>query len=377
MTQGGLADGLFTNRTFLGGVGSVPTTTPTSFGGESSLILIPPILGRGPSGRRVFTLRGVLGLGEAIVKGLLARGLHFAGLSPGRLAGEGELAFLQPARQVALKEGGEVRIEYSTEDGRPRAVPIQISGDPFQAQTFGARVFWGPVPLLAAADSLLLSSTRRTLTHLRLQQSFGLKPAYIGGVHYFRHEAGVIGREAIETRTGLVAPPLYLPLELGVARDRLCQAWKRLDTGEFIDTSEPGRKLRKKTAYCHNNDQSAHLLLMRESRGRILVRQVRRAGPQGRDIFEARTSYRLEWGSYVIDHGQILHWRRAGPGRILQEERFFRDKAEFRVEAPTYFPVLSPTPGAPTLPVSWDDEPEVSEDTETISRNPLSTPKPE
>lgn len=361
VTEGGLAEGLFSNRTFLGGVGSLPTTTPTSFGGESSLLLIPSIVGRSPGGARTFSLRGVGALAEAIVKGILARLLHHLGMNPGRLAGEGEMSVLQPAHQVALKEGGLVSIHYSFQDGTPRAAPIQISGDPFQAHSLGIKVFWGPVPLLASHESLLLSSTRSTLTHLRMQQSYGLKMAYIGGVHYFRHESGPVRRDEIEARTGLVAPPLYLPLDLAGIRRKLCGAWQRLGTGDFVDTSEPGRRLRRKSLYCHNNDQSAHLLLMRVERGDLLVRQVRRT-PFGGTIFEARTTYRQEWGTYVISQSQVFHWPRTRPARILQEERFFRDSAEFQMEAPAYFPVLASIPGAPTLPTAARDESRAAND---------------
>ncbi len=372
VTEGGIAEGLFSNRTFLGGVGSLPTTTPTSFGGESSLLLIPSIVGRSPSGARTFSMRGVGALAEAIVKGILARMLHHVGLNPGRLAGEGEMSVLQPAHQVALKEGGVVSIQYAYQDGTPRATPIQISGDPFQAHSLAIKVFWGPVPLLASHESLLLSSTRRTLTHLRLQQSYGLKMAYIGGVHYFRHETGPVRRDEIEARTGLAAPPLYLPLDLAGIRRKLCAAWQRLGTGDFVDTSEPGRRLRRKSLYCHNNDQSAHLLLMRIERGDLLVRQVRRT-PFGGTIFEARTTYRQEWGTYVISQSQVFHWPRTRPARILQEERFFRDAAEFQMEAPAYFPVLASIPGAPTLPTNAIDDAREGAST----RAPAERPDPE
>ncbi len=354
VTEGGLAEGLFSNRPFLGGVGSLPTTTPTSFGGESSLLLLPSIVGRSPSGARTFSLRAVGALTEAILKGVVARIAHQLGFNPGRLAGEGEMSALQPEHQVALKEGGLVSIHYAYHDGEPRAAPIQISGDPFQAHSLAIKVFWGPVPLLASHDSLLLTSTRGTLAHLRLQQSYGLKMAYIGGVHYFRHESGPVRRDEIEARTGLVAPPLYLPLDLAGIRRKLCVSWQRLGTGDFVDTSEPGRRLRRKSLYCHNNDQSCHLLLMRIERGDLLVRQVRRT-PHGGSIFEARTTYRQEWGTYVISQSQVFHWPRTRPARILQEERFFRDAAEFQMEAPAYFPVLASTPGAPTLPTSRDE----------------------
>jgi hypothetical protein len=164
-----------------------------------------------------------------------------------------------------------------------------------------------------------------------------------------------VRRDEIEARTGLTAPPLYLPLDLAGIRRKLCGAWQRLGTGDFVDTSEPGRRLRRKSLYCHNNDQSAHLLLMRIERGDLLVRQVRRT-PFGGTIFEARTTYRQEWGTYVISQSQVFHWPRTRPARILQEERFFRDAAEFQMEAPAYFPVLASTPGAPTLPTSGRED---------------------
>ena len=350
LMQGRLAEGLYTNRTFIGGVASVPTTTPTSFGGESSLVVIPPLIFKErETGRWKFTIRGLLGFFEAIGKGVLARLMHLLGLNPGRLAGEGKLFSLQPEHQVAIQEGEEIKIRYRRPDGRPRAVPAQISGDPFQATELGIKVLWGPIPLLAARRSLLLESTRRTLAHLRLQQSYRLGRAYIGGVHYFRHTSGSLDPERAHEVTGLFTPPLYLPVQLGRARSRLQSAWQQLGMGEFVDTSAPGLGLRRRGLFCHNNDQTAHLLLVKEGFSTLLVRQVRRGGPEGRDVYETRARYKRKLGSYVIHHSQTVHHPPEAPPRILIEEHFFRDAEEFQQMAPSYFPLLATSPDGPVL----------------------------
>lgn len=345
-----LSEGLYTNRTFLGGVGSLPTTTPTSFGGESSLIMIPPMVYRDVDTKRwKVTLRGLLSFCEAIGKGVIARGMHLLGLNPGRLAGEGKLFCLEPQYQVAIQEGEEISIRYLDEEGHPLAVPAQISGDPIQAYDLGIKVLWGPIPLLAAKHSLLLESTRRTLNHLRLQQSYRLDRAYIGGVHHFRHSAGPLKRDTCPGVTGLANPPLYLPLSLKWAQARLLEAWRELGTGEFVDTSAPGLGLRRRGLFCHNNDQSAHLLVLREGRSALIVRQVRRGGPEGLDVFETRTRYRRKLGSFAIDQSQTIQHPLEGPPLIMLEERYFRDAEEFQQMAPTYFPLLSGSPDSPVL----------------------------
>ncbi len=348
--RGLLAEGLYTNRTFIGGVGSLPTTTPTSFGGESSLVVVPPMVYRDPDTRRwKVTLRPLLTFGEAIAKGVLARAMHLVGLNPGRLAGEGKLFCLQPQYQVAIQEGEEISIRYLDDAGQPRAVAAQISGDPIQACDLGIKVLWGPIPLLAARRSLLLESTRRTLNHLRLQQSYRLERAYIGGVHHFRHTAGPLDRESAPGVTGLANPPVYLPLSLKWAQTRLLESWRELGTGEFVDTSAPGLGRRGGGLCCHNNDHSAHLLVLREGRSALLVRQVRRGGPAGLDVFETRTRYRRKLGSFAIDQSQTIQHPAEGPPLILMEERYFRDAEEFQQMAPTYFPLLAGSPDSPVL----------------------------
>ncbi|MEL6345539.1 MAG: hypothetical protein AAFV53_20690 [Myxococcota bacterium] len=354
--EGGIAEGLYTNRTFIAALGSIPTTTPTSFAGESSLLMLPSVLSRDDDGRRVFNVRGVLGIIEGAVKGILARAMHFVGVDPGRLAGEGELIGLPPSHQVSLKEGAEVRIRYADAEGRPRPVPVQISGDPYYASQMRIRVFWGPLPMLAAHGSLLHASARRTLRHLRLQDSYNLGGTYIGGVHHFWHRVGIVPREEIGARFGVTPPPRHLRLPLSAAAEKLAYKWAKLGVTDLVDTSGPGLDLGKGEIRQHTNDLSAHLVLVREGRARLLVRQVRRL--EDGTVVEARCHYRRSWGAWLITDSQLLQWAAGKPPRIVFEERFFRDIRQFQGVAPTFFPILSTAPDAPTLSTTWEDEDE-------------------
>ncbi|MGW8323030.1 MAG: hypothetical protein ACWGSD_15890, partial [Thermodesulfobacteriota bacterium] len=189
-TEAHISEALFTNRTFIAGVGSVPTTNPTSFAGQSSLLVLPPIWSKSRNAHHVLNIRTLLVFVEAITKGVLARTLHFCKLGVGTLAGGGKFTFLRPEHQVAIKEGESIEIDYMTMEGRPRAIAIQVSGDPFQAYRMCIRTAWGPVPLLARNNSLLLAAVRRSMADLRLQQSFRLSRVYIGGLRYFCHHIG-------------------------------------------------------------------------------------------------------------------------------------------------------------------------------------------
>ncbi len=353
VTEGGVAEGLYTNRTFLAAMGSVPTTTPTSFAGESSLVMLPSILSRRPGGPRKVSLLGLITLGEAIFKGVTSRLLHQAGIDPGRLAGDGKLVSLPPSYQVSLKEGAEVRVRYTDDHGRARAAPVQISGDPFQASRMRLRVFWGPLPMLAANNSLLEASARRTLRYLRLQASYDLKATSIGGVHHFWYGSGAFERDAIDAETGLTEPRKHLPRDLRAAGRLICAHWERLGTGPFVDTSGPGLSLRRDEVRLHSNDQSAHVLLLREGRTRLLVRQVRR-GEEG-TVVEARVRYRRSFRAWVIVESQLMRWEPDRTARILYEEHFFRDARHFQGSAPTFLPLLEHRPGQPVLPRQWDD----------------------
>jgi len=92
-TEAQIAEALYTNRTFIAGVGSVPTTNPTSFAGQSSLLVLPPIWHRSNAGHRVLNLRSLATFIEAMFKGILARTLHMGRLGVGALAGGGSFSF--------------------------------------------------------------------------------------------------------------------------------------------------------------------------------------------------------------------------------------------------------------------------------------------
>ena len=104
-TEAQIAEALCTNRTFIAGVGSVPTTNPTSFAGQSSLLVLAPIWHRNKAGHRILNLRSLATFIEAMFKGSLARILHMSKLGVGTLAGGGKFFFLHPEHQVAIKEG--------------------------------------------------------------------------------------------------------------------------------------------------------------------------------------------------------------------------------------------------------------------------------
>jgi len=344
-----IAEALYTNRTFIAGVGSVPTTNPTSFAGQSSLLLIPPIWTRTPAGRRVLSLRGLLTLGEAIVKGLLGRFLHASRLGVGTLAGGGKFFFLLPGHQVAIKEGESIEVEYLTLEKRPRAIAIQASGEPFQAWRLDIRVAWGPVPLLARSDSLLMTAARRSLTDLRVQQTYQLRRVYIGGVRHFLHHVGEDWTPEFVTRCGLFQPLLHLPRSLVEIQRMLLTEWQALGTGAFVDTTESGLEPLRRGRYAHNNDQSAHLIVLRDARDTLLVRQVRAVGANGGAIYETRSSYRWLGGSYLLFRSETVIWRGREHPRILQENHLFRSAEGFQREAPTFFPVVARSPESRTL----------------------------
>ncbi len=348
-TEAHISEALYTNRTFIGGVGSVPTTNPTSFAGQSSLCVLPPIWYRSRNGRRVLNFRSLLVFGEGVAKGVLARVLKLSGLGVGTLAGGGKFLFLQPKHQVAIKEGESIEIDYLTMEKRPRPIAIQVSGDPFQACRMGIRTAWGPVPLLGKSNSLLLAATRRSLADLRLQQSYRLGRVYFGGVRYFRHHIGEEWTPEFAARTGMLQPPNHLPLRLPPVQRMLLEAWQESGAGEFVDTTKSGLALLRRGRYAHNNDQSAHLLILKEPQGTLLVRQVRAMRKDGSEIYEARSHYRAVGGSYIMYHTQTLLWGGNQNPIILQEDHFFRSAEAFQQEAPTFFPVVPRQPEEPTL----------------------------
>lgn len=339
-TEARLVEGLYTNRTFIAGVGSVPATNPTSFAGHSSLVLGPPIWYRDTSGTLQVDFRGLLSFVEAIVKGVVARAMHGMGMGVGRLAGGGRFAAAAPEHQVTLTEGEVVDMSFLDLDRRPRFVPTQVSGDPFQATRMTIRVAWGPLPLLAATDSLLLAAAQRSLSRLRQARGWRVRSVFIGGLHWFRHLVGPEWSPELCASTGLFAPPRHLPRRLGPAQKLLLARWRQLGTGGFVDTTEQGLALGRRGRYAHNSDQSAHLVVLRERSGTLLVRQVRRAGEDGA-IFEARSLYRSWWGGWVIHESQARRWRPSEQPVLLQEEHYFRDAEAFRLEAPAFFPFVS------------------------------------
>lgn len=346
-TEAQLTEGVYTNRTFIAGVGSIPTTDPTSFAGQSSLSVVQPIWSRNQQGHRVVSLRGLAVFTEAIVKGILARALHVAGLGVGTLAGGGKFFFLPPEHQVAIKEGEQIQIDYMNLDRSPRAVPVQVSGDPFQAYRMDIRVAWGPIPLLCNHDSLLLAATKRSLAHVRLQQSYRLQGVYIGGIHYFRHHVGRDWDADFVDASGLLRPPHHLPRTLVVTQRQLMESWQDVGAGDFVDTTESGLELWRRGRYAHNNDQSAHLLILKEAQGTLLVRQV--LANESGEIYENRSHYQRVGGFYIIYSSQTRVWRGDDAPSILQEDHYFRDAEAFQQDAPTFFPVVARSPEEPTL----------------------------
>jgi hypothetical protein len=335
-SEGRMVEALYTNRAFIAGVGGVPSTNPTSFAGQSSLVLAPPLVYRDGDGRIALDASGVLTFAEAIGKGLLGRLMHGLGLGVGRLAGGGRFAMAAPEHQVTLQEGESVELEFLGADARGperrrRAVATQISGDPYQAWRMQVRVAWGPLPLLASPGSLLMAAAQRALARLRVARSWRLQTVFIGGLPWFRHEARAGGED-----TGLFTPPLTLPTRLTAAQRRLRQLWEGSGVGPFIDTTEQGVALGRRGRYAHNSDHTAHLALLRDGGG-LLVRQVRHHNGH---IYEGRASYRALLGAWVVHEVQV---RRSDPGEapvIVQEERYFRDAEAFLVEAPAFFPFL-------------------------------------
>ncbi|MBT3221635.1 MAG: hypothetical protein HN348_21360, partial [Proteobacteria bacterium] len=100
--------------------------------------------------------------------------------------------------------------------------------------------------------------------------------------------------------------------------------------------------------YAHNNDQSAHLVVLRDTRSTLIVRQVR-SRPDSEDIYETRTWYRWFQDSYIIHSSQTRCWRLDEEPRILQEQQFFRSAEAFQQEAPTFFPFITRSPEQPTM----------------------------
>ncbi|MBT3221104.1 MAG: hypothetical protein HN348_18640, partial [Proteobacteria bacterium] len=243
VTEGQMVEGLYTNRTFIAGVGSVPSTNPTSFAGQSSLVVAPPIWYRNSTGRLEIYFGGLLTFTEGILKGVLGRTLHLLGFNVGKLAGGGKFAYAKPEHQITVKEGEEIDIDYMTLDYKPRFVPNQVSGDPFQSHQMCIRVAWGPIPLLAKGDALLLAAARRSLAQLRVQQSYRLGGVYIGGLYYFHHQTGQPWTTELSLRTGLFRPPHHLHRRLDKAQQGLLDLWQELETGKFVDTSEYGMQL--------------------------------------------------------------------------------------------------------------------------------------
>jgi len=289
---------------------------------------------------------------ESITKGVSARTLHLFGLGVGTFAGGGKLRFLLPEHQVAIKDGESIEIDYLTRELKPCAIGIQASGEPLQAYRMTLRIAWGPVPILGYRHSLLLAATRRSLADLRIAQTYRLGRVYIGGLRYFRHRVGEDWSPAFSARTGLLIPPNHLPLSLPRAQQILLDAWQAKDTGEFVDTTESGLSELRRGRYAHNNDQSAHLLLVRETKGTLLVRQVRAKGADGGEIFETRSTYRAIGGSYIVFRNQTLLWQADQYPKILQEDYLFRNAQVFQQEAPIFFPVVASSPQEPTLMAS-------------------------
>jgi hypothetical protein len=355
-TEAQLAEGLYTNRAFIAGVGTIPTTGATSLAGQSSLALVPPIWDRGRGGGpKGLNFRGIGVFCESIAKGTLARGLHLCGLGVGKMAGGGRFTLLLPENQVAIKEGEEIEVNYLTMGGRPRGIPIQVSGDPFQAWRLTIRSAWSPIPLLGEARSLLLATTRAVMADLRLQQSYDLRVAYIGGVHYFWHHLGEDWNEAFQERTGLLDPPHWLPLPLALVQRRMLARWREAGAGEFVDTSEAGVSLGRRGRYAHNNDQSAHLVVLREPQAGLLVRQIRRTASEGL-VYESRARYRRVGATYIIYQSSTVAWQEGAPPTIVQEDHWFRSAQDFQQAAPAFFPLQKATEENAGLLGGWDED---------------------
>jgi hypothetical protein len=329
-----LVEALYTNRAFIAGVGSVPSTNPTGFAGQSSLVVAPPLWSRNQAGSLTFDASGLLTFTEAIAKGVIGRIAHSIGLGVGRLAGGGRFWFASPENQIILQDGESCELEFLGPEGHPRAVSTQVSGDPYQAWKMQVRVAWGPLPLLAAPGSLLMAAAQRSLSRLRAAQGWQLQMVFIGGLAWFRHRMSSEWTDEAAAEAGLVVPPRTLPRRLTPAHQKLLQSWEDLGLGPFVDTTEQGLALGRRGRYAHNSDQTAHLMLLRE-RGTLLVRQVRQV--DGR-VYEVRTTYRRWWGGWVIHDSQVRRFDDMEQPVIVQEEHWFRDQEAFRRDAPSFFP---------------------------------------
>jgi hypothetical protein len=336
-TVGRMVEAMFSNRPFIGGIGAIPSTNPTSFAGQSSLVMGPALWYRDGAGSLQMDLTGLFTFVEAAAKGILGRALHLVGIGAGTLAGGGRFLSAKPHHQVALTEGESARLEFMGPSGGPKYVPTQVSGDPYQATSMDVRVAWGPLPLLAGLDSLLLDAAQRSLTRLRQVQSLQLQTVFVGGLAWFRHHVGRDWGPAFCAETGLFAPPVTLPRNVGKGQGYLLRRWRELGAGRFVDTTAQGVKLARHGRYAHNGDQTCHLVMLRE-RGTLLVRQVRKA-PDGR-IYEARTTYRRWWGGWVVHDSQTRSWTGDEEPRILMEDHYFRDAEAFRLDAPRFFPFV-------------------------------------
>jgi len=332
-SEGRMVEALYTNRAFIGGVGGVPSTNPTALAGQSSLLLVPPILYRDGAGRAVVDFSGFFTFWEGIAKGIAGRLMHAMGLGVGNLAGGGTFQAARADNQITLREGELLQLDFLDTLGRRRAVSTQVSGDPYQAWTMKVKVAWGPLPLLASDKSLLMAAAQRALARLRVAQSWRLQTVYIAGLAWLRHRV----RDTTPAEsTGLFLPPWTLPRRLTRAQARLRRRWVSMGTGPFIDTTEQGLALGRRGRYAHNSDHSAHLMVLRE-RGRLLVRQVRR---EGNRIYEGRTVYTPHLGQWVIHEDQVRRTDPDEPPVIVQEEHFFRDAEALRQEAPSFFPFI-------------------------------------
>ena len=332
-----LAEALYTNRTFISGVGAIPSTDPTSFAGRSTFLVAPPILARDEQGAWQLRLRGLGALLEAIVKGITGRVLHLIGIDPGRLAGGGRLVSVLPEHQLTLREGDQVDVTFHTRDGHARAVPTQVSGDPFQAAVMSIRVAWGPIPVLAAETSLLLAAVRRGLDHLRVRQTWHLDTVNIGGLAWYRQDSGTRWSPAFSEQTGLPEPLLHLRLPLAAAQRRLIDSWARLQPEPFVDTSAPGIQLGRRGRYAHTSDHRAHLVVLRTSRTTLLVRQIQ-ASEDGHLLHETHATYAAFGPVFVLRTSQTRVWRDRQAPTILQESQIYRSADAVLRDAPAFFP---------------------------------------
>lgn len=333
-SEGRMVEALYTNRAFIAGVGGVPSTNPTALAGQSSLILAPPIVYRDRAKRLRVDLSGIGTFVEAIAKGLAGRIMHAMGLGVGNLAGGGSFASAAPAHQITLQEGQSVRLDFYGPNGRRRAAATQVSGDPYQAWTMQMRVGWGPLPLLASPDSLLMAAAQRALSRLRVTRTWHLETVFIAGIAWLRHR--VEARPDVAQEGGLFRPPWTLPRRLTPTQELLTKRWVDAGAGDFIDTTEQGLAPGRGGRYAHNSDHTAHLMVLRE-RGGVLIRQVRRTEDR---IYEARTHYTRWPLGWVIHEHEVRCTLPDQPPAVLLEEHYFRDADALRQEAPSFFPIV-------------------------------------